>query len=231
MWTRKEMKTRAKSALKPSYWPLFWLSLLVTVLSLDKNQIINQINIVLRLLGRPTIPIKIDFDYIITSIIVLAIAVFVVDILNVGLSRVYILNHYGQLKPDEVLFGFRNGYLHVLWVQLSTSLIILLGFLLFVIPGIILAYSYRMVPYLLSENPKLTGRQARELSTRMTDGEKINLFFLDFSFIGWLALGLLCLGVGIVFVQPYLSATYAEVYLSLRDQEGIEPILKSIEGE
>ena len=51
----------------------------------------------------------------------------------------------------------------------------------------------------------------------MTTGQKMDLFVLDLSFLGWIILGLICCGIGILFVLPYPEATRAEVYLNLKE--------------
>ena len=61
--------------------------------------------------------------------------------------------------------------------------------LLFIIPGIVKAYSYAMTPYILAENPGMTATEAITESRRVMDGNKWRLFCLGFSFIGW---SLLC---------------------------------------
>ena len=84
------------------------------------------------------------------------------------------------------------------------------------IPGIYKAYQYRMVDYLMAENPYMTYQRALELSRQMTDGEKFNIFILELSFFGWLFLGALACGIGVFFVNPYIEATFAELYAALR---------------
>jgi uncharacterized membrane protein len=74
-----------------------------------------------------------------------------------------------------------------------------------------------MVPYILADNPNIGSKRAIELSRNMTMGHKWDMFVLDLSFIGWYLLGLLALGVGILFVMPYENATNAELYLVLRN--------------
>ena len=93
----------------------------------------------------------------------------------------------------------------------------LLWLFLFIVPGIIKAYEYSMIPYLLAENPNLSADEAFSLSKQMTTGQKADLFVLDLSFIGWIILGLICCGIGILFVLPYPEATRAEVYLNLKE--------------
>ena len=73
-----------------------------------------------------------------------------------------------------------------------------------------------MVPYILADNPHLNPKRVIELSCRMTDGHKGEIFGLGLSFVGWYLLGALCCGVGIMFVNPYVNSTMAELYMQLR---------------
>ena len=110
----------------------------------------------------------------------------------------------------------RPAYRNVVKVMFMKNLFIFLWSLLFVIPGIYKAYQYRMVDYLMAENPYMTYQRALELSRQMTDGEKFNIFILELSFFGWLFLGALACGIGVFFVNPYIEATFAELYAALR---------------
>ena len=88
---------------------------------------------------------------------------------------------------------------------------------LFIVPGIIKSYEYRMIPYILAENPDMDRREAFQLSKDMMQGEKWNAFVLDLSFIGWQILSGITLGiVGIFWTNPYVYATNAELYLELK---------------
>ena len=85
-----------------------------------------------------------------------------------------------------------------------------------------------MVPYILSDNPNIGYERAVELSIEMTAGEKMDMWVLDLSFIGWYLLGTLLFLVGVLFVMPYENATKAELYLVLR-QNALERGLCSYE--
>jgi len=76
---------------------------------------------------------------------------------------------------------FGDGFIMNLLVTLFT----LFWMLLFVIPGIIKSYAYAMAPYILSEYPEITPKEAIDRSRYVMDGNKLNLFFLHLSFIGW----------------------------------------------
>lgn len=102
--------------------------------------------------------------------------------------------------------------------MLVSKVYIFLWSLLLIIPGIIKAYAYRMVPYILADNPNIGVNEAITLSNEMTRGHKFDMFVLDLSFIGWYILGSIALGIGVLFVMPYENATNAELYLVLRKE-------------
>ena len=82
--------------------------------------------------------------------------------------------------------------------------------------SIYLQYCYLMVPYILAENPDMKAGEVLRLSKEMMDGQKWNAFVLGLSFLGWQLLGTMLCGIGTFFVQPYVDATFAELYAVLR---------------
>ncbi len=95
--------------------------------------------------------------------------------------------------------------------------VILAGAVGAMLGGIYLAYCYHLVPYILSEAPGLRAMEVLRLSKKMMRGHKFRTFILELSFLGWLFLGMLCCGVGMLFVLPYIDATMAELYAELRE--------------
>lgn len=86
-----------------------------------------------------------------------------------------------------------------------------------IIGGIIKHYSYMMVPYILAENPEVKPREAIKLSRRMMQGEKYHTFLLEFSFVGWILLGTLTMGIlDLFFLNPYMASAKAQLYRELR---------------
>jgi uncharacterized membrane protein len=90
-----------------------------------------------------------------------------------------------------------------------------LWMLLFVIPGIVKAYSYSMAYYIKIDRPELTPTQAISESRILMHGHKMRLFLLDLSFIGWIIVGSLCFGIGLLWVNAYIQASRAEFYRDL----------------
>ena len=73
-----------------------------------------------------------------------------------------------------------------------------------------------MVPYLLVENSTISKEEAFHETKQMMTGEKLNLFILELSFIGWYLLCAITCGIGLLFLMPYLLSTYTHFYLSLK---------------
>lgn len=86
-----------------------------------------------------------------------------------------------------------------------------------IIGGIIKTFSYAMVPYIIAENPDISGKDAITLSRKMMDGHKWQLFMIHVSLLGWYILDLLTLGLtGVFFLNPYITTIEAKYYEWLR---------------
>jgi len=99
--------------------------------------------------------------------------------------------------------NFVMGFFIILWT------------LLFVIPGIIAAYRYSMVPYLMSEFPELRVMDAMRESKRLMVGNKWRLFCLHISFIGWDLLASFTMGIAALWVNPYRLAAETAFYMDV----------------
>lgn len=227
MWNRQQVKEQAKIIMKRNYWKMFVVTLLVGLLTGEKTTIIERVqNFASTNISYDTSPIfySSNFQYIfytfisIASILGILYTIFIGNVIVVGKSRYFIKNHDENPELSEIFKGFKGNYLNVVKIMFLMNLKILLWLFLFIVPGIIKAYEYSMIPYLLAENPNLSASQAFSLSKQMTTGQKMDLFVLDLSFLGWIILGLICCGIGILFLQPYPEATRAEVYLILKQQ-------------
>lgn len=153
--------------------------------------------------------------------VVLAIVVcweaFLAAPLSVGMARYFMESRQARAPFGTAFSVFDAGYLNIVKVMFLTNLKILLGSLI-IVPGIYWAYCYRLVPYLLAENPYMTRRRAMELSKQMMYGEKWHSFVLELSFLGWDLLAVLTCGIGALFLTPYMQATFAELYAALRSK-------------
>lgn len=135
-----------------------------------------------------------------------------------GLCRVCVNLVKGKQDIDiaELFVGFKENFTQSFLLCLLTSIFTFLWSLLFIIPGIVKSYAYAMAPYILQDDPTKDWKQCLDESQEMMKGNKWQLFCLDFSFIGWILLGALCCGVGVLFVYPYQLAARANFYMALK---------------
>ena len=120
-----------------------------------------------------------------------------------------------SLAPGWPFIGGSLPVIDVSWVPaLIVSGVIYLA-------GMIIAYikslSYSMTAYILTDNPFIGYERALKLSMAMTNGQKWEIFVLYLSVIGWGLLALLTLGIGFLFLAPYVASTSAALYVKLRD--------------
>lgn len=116
-----------------------------------------------------------------------------------------------EVDTNDLFNGF-NDYKRMIGTYLLMYLYIYFWTLLLIIPGIIKAYSYSMVPYILHDEPSLSYNEAIERSMAMMKGHKSELFWLHLTFIGWSFLCVLTLGLAFIWVSPYLSLSVARFY-------------------
>ena len=153
------------------------------------------------------------------SLIGALLRILLINPLNVGCHAFFLRNADQPAELSEIKTGF-HPYWRSVGALLLRDVFISLWSLLLIVPGIIKAYSYRMVPYILADDPGISGKEAIDISRQMMDGQKWNAFGLDLSFIGWHLLSCVTFGLaGLFFVNPYVQATDAELYLTLLEQK------------
>lgn len=230
MWTRGGLKERAWKMLTLSYWQPFLVSLVILLTGGNNsgsnfNWKANRSNpwpfpqYIAQSEGETLVRLIPFFIGAAGLILVvwLAIRVFLGYTLEVGGRRFFVRAAQNDANLNNLGFSFRdNRYIDIVKTMLWRGIVTFLWFLLLIIPGIIMSYAYSMVPYLLGDNPRIGHKRALELSNKMTDGHKFDIFVLELSFLGWYLLGALALGIGVFFVHPYVDATKAELYLVLR---------------
>lgn len=129
---------------------------------------------------------------------------------------VYLLKQHDRRDPQiNDLFSQFDRFGDGFCLHLLQGLFIALWSLLLIFPGIMKAYAYSMAPFIMAENPNMTPREALNASEDLMYGHKAELFILELSFIGWGLLSVLTLGIGSLWLTPYIQASHAAFYRSL----------------
>lgn len=236
MWTRRQLKERAKADVSRSYWGLVLMGLIVSIIdgvgngynSGSSSSTDNMRNLTTN---------NVDWDLFFGILFIvlvfaligilagLALKAFLLNPLRLGATKYFIEAAHGEKKAGDIgLIGYAFGggrYKNIVKTLFLRDLYVFLWSLLFLIPGIIKSYEYAMIPYILAERPDLETEEVFELSRRMMSGEKFDVFILGLSFIGWMFIVLLSFGLAAVFyVGPYIYMTDAELYEVLKTKIG-----------
>ncbi len=234
MWTRQQLKNNAKISMQQNYWSCVAVAFIMSVVegigaaqsagsssrsvlsdgSYEYGSYYGGGYHVGFHWGFPAAASVMVAIGLVLVIFGLLLGIFVGNVLRIGANRFFVLNRTDMVRTGMVFDGFRSGhYGNIVLTMFLRDLYTALWTLLFIIPGIIKSLEYKMVPYILAENPGMDQREAFAISRRMMDGEKADTFVLELSFIGWYLLaGITCGLVGIFYVQPYYEATIAELY-------------------
>lgn len=149
--------------------------------------------------------------------VALVIDAFIANPLELGCKRFFRRNLDEPAAMSNIAFAFDSNYKNICKTMFLRDIYIVLWSLLFVIPGIIKSYEYKMIPYLLSENPEMTAEQAFAESKKLMTGNKWKAFVLDLSFILWdIASAATCGLLGLFWVAPYKASTQAALYEAIK---------------
>lgn len=160
-----------------------------------------------------------NFIPILGPIVTIAASLFVVSVISMGSATWFhrAIKTDG-LKMEEMFWTFKEDYVGNIGLVLLIGVYTFLWTLLFYIPGIVKSYSYSLALYIKSENPSIKAEQAIDLSKRMTNGHKMDLFVLDLSFIGWFILSGITFNIlGVIYVIPYYNAAKAFAYEEIKE--------------
>lgn len=244
-WSRKELKDKAKLRLKANYWKAVLIGLLTILIggaspattytlndqttsapTTEQAAVAGVAGNALEEIAKIPVAgwIAIAVFAVVFALIVIAIALLIKALvfnpLEIGRDRFFYKDLEEDAEIKEVCFAFDRGYKNSVKVMFFRDLYTILWTLLFIIPGIVKAYEYRMIPYILSENPNMDKDEVFAMSKQMMNGNKWKAFVLDLSFILWDILGACTCGIlHIFYIEPYKRLTEAGLYQALKDEQ------------
>lgn len=201
MINRAELKRHAKDQLKGK-WGLAVGSILVVFL------IQFLFNFISRCVQDSTI----------LFIIITLVSLIVSSVMSMGVCRLSLNYAYDDKQPafTDIFSGF-NVILKVIGLFILLGIIIAVGMILLIIPGIIFTYMFSQAYFILADDNSKSIIQCLKESAGMMKGYKFKYFVLLLSFLGWIILGVIPLGIGLLWVVPYMNVTVASFYLKVKD--------------
>lgn len=135
--------------------------------------------------------------------------------LGIGTTAFFISLIENENFEAKDLFKYYHDFVKIIGVTVLMGLIIMLGYICFIIPGIILTLSYSLVPIILIKKPELGIVETLKYSREKMQGHKLDTFVLGLSFIGWAILGTLTFGILYIWLYPYMQLTFTKFYLNI----------------
>ena len=236
MLNRPNLKLEAKKQLRTIFWPALLVCMIVVFLGYGFINFIN--NVLLTSFDLLSGPFTIDT--VIFIMLLLAIYQFFINgPFMVGRAR-FFLRGAENARVADLFFAFRTkSYWNIVFGQAAVTSIVAVAFLLpillrirfftgnsslvgfvmfhllFFIPGFILHYKFRLIPFIFAQDPDMWPLYALSLCNKQSAGRRWEMFLLDMSFLGWYVLAPLAFGIGVFFVIPYHEATRAQFYHAL----------------
>lgn len=155
------------------------------------------------------------FAYIFFAVVLsLLISPILYGVMSVGFSK-YMIEFVKEGKTDwNSLFSGINNFKANYFLAFRYCLYIFLWSFVPIV-GFIKTFSYALTFYIKAVNPELSSKECITLSRKFMNGHKWDMFVLMLSFIGWALLALLTLGIGLLWLNPYMEVTHANVYVDI----------------
>ena len=193
MISNRDLVERTKPILKDSYFQVFICLVLASALP----QIISSVS-----------PQNVLLNIVVVCLsgyLQLGIAVYCLDVFNKG---------EGEFTT---IFSRFNGVKPIVFI-LVLSVAIILGFILLIVPGIIISLGFSMTYYIMAEDPEIQFYEALESSWKIMDGNKMELLLLHLRFIPWYLLGLLFFVIGVFLVVPWHNLCITSYYKLIKQR-------------
>ena len=154
--------------------------------------------------------------------LIYAIIMFTIgSVVSIGYCR-FNMDLIDGIRPSiGTLFSAFGQIKTAIAVRLLTGVLVGIGYIFLIVPGIILSYSYSLATFIMADNPYLTTTEVLRESRMLMKGNKLRLFCLHLSFIGYILLCILTLGIGFIWLTPYMNATYAAFYRQIKQNANI----------
>lgn len=240
MWSRRELKERAKNVLRGNYLKLLLVCIIVGILTGQSISNGTSNNNSYHEYGNgdydkfeedfknafTSNPIMKLFAFIFGSFFVIFIIVSLIfrffisnQIYVGGIKYITEMNKYNEPEPvSSLLWTLKTGnFTKVFCTMFFRDLRIFLWSMLFIIPGVIKLYEYYFISFILADNPSIDRRRAFEISKIMTDGQKMDIFILTLSFLPFTLITLF-FPITTVFLMPYTLSTDAQLYLTVKQE-------------
>ena len=146
------------------------------------------------------------------------LSLFITPPIGVGLALFFLNVHDGnKLEINTIFNPFKEVWINSVLAYFMMVVIISIGFILLVIPGIIATLMFSQVLYIIAEDNKIDPYNALVKSKKMMEGNKWKLFKILLRILLLAIVCILTLGIGFIWLAPYQNAVYAKFYKVVKE--------------
>lgn len=202
MINRAELKTYAKNQLRGKWG-----------LAIGSTIVILLIQFILNFISR------FAEDEIALFILLTLVSMVISAVMSIGMCRFSLNYAYEDKNPElkDIFSGF-PVIIKAIGLSILLGIIVIVGTILLIVPGIILSFMFSQCYYILADDNSKSIIQCLKESAAMMKGYKFEYFVLGLSFLGWIILGMIPFGIGLLWIIPYMNVTTASFYLKVKDK-------------
>lgn len=224
----KDFRASARGALSGRWWPAIGTGALATLLGgasvpgvelnfsgkeetdITEFTEISDITDIINTVGLEKLMTVLGVT-LIAMLVTAVISLILGSVVSIGYAK-YNLDLYEAPEARcRTLFNYFRYWSTAICASLLSTVYIVIGFILLIIPGIIISFNYAMVPFVLADDPTISASEALARSRDLMKGNRWRYFCMNLSFIGWMILATVTV-VGIFVITPYIYAAKAEFY-------------------
>jgi len=150
------------------------------------------------------------------------IGLIVAGPLAIGVVYFYMKIESGEEPNITLVFDGFQDFKRGLIFHIVSSIFIILWTLLLIVPGIMAAIRYSMGYYIMVENPEMEAMEALRESSDLMKGHKMDFFMFAISFIGWVLLSAVTLGIGFLLLIPYYQMSKLNFYRKITGDDRMD---------
>ena len=205
---RKEIKAKAREMIKGKLWEIWKPMLIIMLISFTLSFLLDKfLPLSYSLFSYKGSSVDLDLSN--------SIITFLMTPISVGYS-LYVLNFVrGKEFKIEDLFS-KIKYILPIWaIVIIIDIFTSIGFIFLIIPGIIISLMFAMSSYVMADSDIKVDKVLKD-SADLMKGHKWDYFVFSLSFIGWILLCVITIGIALVYVEPYILVAEALYYEELK---------------
>ena len=223
-----EIKKAARASLKGKWWSFAGLTFVMLLVTSLIGIFASSFRMILQGSLMPG-----GFTLKTITFVLLSILYTAASLAMLPMQYGFYYAHLASAREDDLadpahLFAGYRRFWFILGLAILVQIIVSFGFMMLIIPGIVIALAYSMWPFIAHDHPELSIKEVLERSRVLMQGHKGELFTLYLSFIGWFLLCIPTLGLGLFFLIPYIYMSQYHFYESIRYELDEEPDIESV---